>query len=204
VPRPLKALIEPFIERAKCYTLERGDRAIIVNCGGYENLKEMTKRLLKRRELTEALEQLDLRIAIAADRDVKPRESIRGLLASKGFRVAGGDAITVEFGGGAKLTIYVVEQGSGEATATGEMEDDLRRLVEALKPELQRFAEKVEEVYGPLTDKQKLLIYLALLEHKPRIRELYELVKEVLATANREVVERNLENLIRSLGKALE
>jgi len=176
---------------------------VVVNCGGYENLKRMVRLMLKRRELIEALKQLDLRIAIAADRDKKPAESVRGLLSSMGLRVTEDVAITIEFGGGAKLTMHIVEQGGLGSAATGEVEDELRKLVEALKPELQRLAEKVEEIYKPLTDKQKLLIYLALLEHKPKIRELYELFKEIMASASREAVEQNLKNLVKNLGKAL-
>jgi len=173
-PTPLKILIRSFMRRAKCYTLERGDLAVIVNCGGYENLRKMARELLTHPELPEVLGQLNIRIAIAADKDKNPAESIRGLLSSMGLQTTGGDTLTVELGG-AKLTIYVIEQGGEGGTATGEIEDELKKLVEALKPELQRAAEKVEEAYGPLTDKQKLLIYLALLERRPKIRELYEL-----------------------------
>jgi len=203
-PRSLRALMEPFMRRTKCYTLERGDLVAIVNCGGYENLKKMTRQLLKRRELIEVLKQLDLRIAIAADRDKKPVESIRGLLSSMGFRATEGDVITVELSNGTKLTVHIIEQGGEEGTATGEVEDELRKLVEALKPELQHFAKKIEETHGPLTDKQKLLIYLALLERKPKIRELRELLRDVMATASGEIMKQNLENLVKNLRKALE
>jgi len=204
IPRPLRELIEPVMRRTKCYTLERGDLAIIVDCGGYENLKEMTRRLLKRRELLEVLKQLDLCIAIAADRDKKPAESIRGLLSSMGFQVTEGDVVTIEFSSGAKLAIHIVEQGGEGDTATGEVEDELRKLVEALKPELQHIAKKIEETYEPLTDKQKLLIYLALLEREPKIREFYEILRrEIMATASRDTIERNLESLVKNLEKAL-
>jgi len=206
IPRPLREFIEPVMRRTKCYTLERGDLAIIVDCGGYENLKEMTRLLLdKRREsLIKVLKQLDLRIAIAADRDKKPAESIRGLLSSIGFQVTEGDVITIEFSSGAKLAIHIVEQGGEGGTATGEVEDELRKLVEALKPELQYIAKKIEETYEPLTDKQKLLIYLALLEREPKIREFYEILRrEIMATASRDTIEQNLENLVKNIEKAL-
>jgi len=55
IPRPLRMLIEPFMRRTKCYTLKSGDLVIIVDCGGYENLRNMTRQLLKRRELLEVL-----------------------------------------------------------------------------------------------------------------------------------------------------
>jgi len=200
-PTPLKTLIEPFMQNAKCYAVERGDLVVIVDGKGYENLKDITKRLLKRRELLEALRQLDIRIAIAADKDKNPAESIRGVLSSMGLQTTGGDALIVELGNGTRLTIHVIEQGGEGGTATGEIEDELRKLVETLKPELQRVAEKVEEAYGPLTDKQKLLIYLALLEHKPKIRELYELFRETIAAASRDAVEHL--GLAKGLGKAL-
>ena len=204
-PTPLKTLIRPLMirpprGRLTCYVLERGDLVVIVNCGGYENLKNMIRRLLKRRELLEALTQLDIRIAIAADRDKNPAESIRGLLSSMGLQATGGDTLTVEFGG-AKLAIHVIEQGDEWGTATGEIEDELRKLVETLRPELQRAAEKVEEAYGPLTDKQKLLIYLALLERRPKIRELYELFREAVAAASRDAI-LSL-GLAKGLGRAL-
>jgi len=202
-PTPLKTLIRPLMRRAKCYTLEHGDLALIANCGGYENLKNMIRQLLlrlRRRKLLEALRQLDLRIAVAADKDKNPTESIRGLLSSMGLQATGGDTLTVELGG-AKLTIYVIEQGDEGGTATGEIEDELRKLVETLRPELQRAAEKVEETYGPLTDKQKLLIYLALLERRPKIRELYELFREAVAAASRDAI-LSL-GLAKGLGKAL-
>jgi len=205
IPRPLRELIEPVTRRTKCYTLKSGDLVIIVDCGGYENLREMTRQLLKhrRRELLEVLKQLDLRIAIAADRDKKPAESIRGLLSSMGFQVTEGDIITIEPSNGTKLAIHIVEQGDEGGTATGEVEDELRKLVEALKPELQRIAKKVEETYGSLTDKQKMLIYLALLERKPKIRELYEIFREIMAKASRDTIEQNLENLVKNIEKAL-
>jgi len=197
----LKELIEPFMQRAKCYAVERGYLVVIVNCGGYENLKNMTRRLLKRRELLEALRQLDIRIAVAADRDKNPAESIRGVLSSMGLQATGGDALTVELGG-AKLAIHVIEQGGEGDVATGEIEDELRKLVEALKPELQHIAKRVEEIYKrSLTDKQKLLIYLALLERKPKIRELYELFRKAVAEASRDAVEHL--GLAKGLGKAL-
>jgi len=202
-PTPLKTLIGPLTRRAKCYTLEHGDLAVIANCGGYENLKNTFRQLLlrlRRRKLLEALRQLDIRIAIAADRDKNPAESIRGVLSSMGLQTTGGDALTVELGG-AKLTIHVIEQGGEGGTATGEIEDELRKLVETLKPELQRAAEKIEEAYGPLTDKQKLLIYLALLERKPKIRELYELFREAVEAASRDAVEHL--GLAKGLGRAL-
>jgi len=189
-PTPLKTLIGPLMRRAKCYTLEHGDLAVIANCGGYENLKNTIRQLLprlRRRKLPEALRQLDLRIAVAADKDKHPTESIRGLLSSMGLQATGGDVFTVELGG-AKLAIYVIEQGGEGGTATGEIEDELRKLVETLRPELQRAAEKVEEAYGPLTDKQKLLIYLALLDRRPKIRELYELFREAVTAAGRDVI----------------
>jgi len=199
-PTPLKTLIGPLMRRAKCYALERGDLVVVVNCGGYENLKNMAKQLLTHPELPEVLRQLDIRIAIAADRDKNPAEGIRGVLSSMGLQATGGDALTVELGG-AKLAIHVIEQGDEGGTATGEIEDELRKLVETLRPELQRAAEKVEEAYGPLTDKQKLLIYLALLERKPKIRELYELFREAVAAASRDAVEHL--GLAKGLGKAL-
>jgi len=203
-PTPLKTLIGPLMRRAKCYTLEHGDLAVITNCGGYENLKNMIRQLLlrlRRRKLLEALRQLDLRIAIAADKDKNPTESIRGLLSSMGLQATGGDTLTVELGNGAKLTIHLIEQGGEGGTATREIEDELKKLVETLRPELQRAAEKVEETYGPLTDKQKLLIYLALLERKPKIRELYELFREAVAAASRDAI-LSLD-LAKGLGKAL-
>ena len=203
-PTPLKTLIGPLMRRAKCYTLEHGDLAVIANCGGYENLKNMIRQLLlrlRRRKLLEALRQLDLRIAVAADRDKNPAESIRGVISSMGLQATGGDALTVELGNGAKLTIHVIEQGGEGGTATGEIEDELRKLVETLRPELQRAAEKVEEAYGPLTDKQKLLIYLALLERRPKIRELYELFREAVAAASRDAI-LSL-GLAKGLGRAL-
>jgi len=199
-PTPLEALIDPLIRRAKCYTLEHGDLIVIVNSRGYENLRNTIRQLLTQPELPEALGQLDLRIAVAADRDKNPTESIRGVLSSMGLQATGGDTLTVELGG-AKLTIYVIEQGDEGGTATGEIEDELRKLVETLRPELQRAAEKVEEAYGPLTDKQKLLIYLALLDRKPKIRELYELFREAVAAANRDAI-LSLD-LVKGLGKAL-
>jgi len=192
-PTQLEVLIDPFIRRAKCYTLEHGNLAVIVNSRGYENLRNTIRQLLTQPELPEVLSQLDLRIAIAADRDKSPAESIRGLLSSMGFQATGGDAITIEFGNGAKLAIHVVEQGDEGGTATGEIEDELRKLVEALKPELQHIAKRVEETYGPLTNKQKLLIYLALLEHKPKIRELYGLFREIIETASGNIIEQNLD-----------
>jgi len=200
-PTPLEALIDPLIRRAKCYTLEHGDLIVIVNSRGYENLRNTIKQLLTQPELPEALSQLDLRIAVAADKDKNPAESIRGVLSSMGLQTTKGDALTVELGTGAKLTIHVIEQGGEGGTATGEIEDELRKLFEALRPELQRAAEKVEEAYGPLTDKQKLLIYLALLERKPKIRELYELFRETIAAASRDAVEHL--GLVKGLGKAL-
>jgi len=203
VQKSLREFIGPVMQHTNCYILERGDLVVIVNCRGYENLRNMTRQLLKRRELREVLKQLDLHIAIAADRDKKPVESIRGLLASMGFQVTEGDVITIEFSGGAKLAIHIVEQGGEGGTTTGEVEDELRKLVEALKPELQHIAKKVEDVYEPLTDKQKLLIYLALLEHKPKIRELYEILGEIMVVASRDVIEQNLESLVKSLEKAL-
>ena len=214
MPRPLRELITPITtyieERAKCYTLcytlERGDLITIVDCKGYENLKNTIRLLLDKQKdlLIKVLKQLDLRIAIAADRDKKPAESIRGLLSSMGFQVTEGDVLTIEFSGGAKLAIHIVEQGGEGGTATGEVEDELRKLVEAVKPELQHIAEKIEEIYKPLTDKQKLLIYLALLEREPKIRELYEILRrEVIATASRDTIEQNLESLVKNLEKAL-
>jgi len=199
-PTPLKILIRSFMRRAKCYALERGDLVVVVNCGGYENLKNMIKQLLTHPELPEVLSQLDIRIAVAADRDKSPAESIRGVLSSMGLQATGGDTLTVELGR-AKLTIHIIEQGGEGGTATGEIEDELRKLVETLKPELQRAAEKIEEAYGPLTDKQKLLIYLALLERKPKIRELYELFREAVAAASRDAI-LSL-GLAKGLGKAL-
>ncbi|WP_193322840.1 hypothetical protein [Pyrobaculum calidifontis] len=200
-PTPLEALIDPLIRRAKCYTLEHGDLIVIVNSRGYENLRNTIRQLLTQPELPEALGQLDLRIAVAADRDKNPTESIRGVLSSMGLQATGGDTLTVELGNGAKLAIHVIEQGGEGDTATGEIEDELRKLVETLKPELQHAAKKVEEIYGPLTDKQKLLIYLALLERKPKIRELYELFREAVAAASRDAIEHL--GLAKGLGKAL-
>jgi len=207
--KSLEELIGSIERRIECYTLERGDLVIIVDCGGYENLKEMTRLLLSKRKelLIKVLKQLDLRMVIAADRDKKPVESIRGLLSSlrssMGFQVTEDDAIAIEFGNGTKLVIHIVEQGGEADTATGGVEDELRKLVETLEPKLQHITKKIEETYEPLTDKQKLLIYLALLERKPKIREFYEILRKIMATISRDTIERSLENLVKSLEKAL-
>jgi len=207
--RSLEELIEPIGQPTKCYIIERRDLVIIVDCGGYKNLKEMTRLLLDKQKelLIKVLKQLDLCIAIAADRDKKPVESIRGLLSllrsSLGFQVTEGDIVTIKFSSGTKLTIHIVEQGREGDTATGEVEDELRKLVEAVKPELQHIVKKIEESYEPLTDKQKLLIYLALLRDKPKIRKFYEILRGIMAAASRDTIERNLENLVQNLEKAL-
>ncbi|ABL88638.1 hypothetical protein Pisl_1482 [Pyrobaculum islandicum DSM 4184] len=135
------------------------------NCSGVENIKETLKLLLKRRELAEALRDTATHIVIAADRDKRPTQAIKDMLQSLGYTPAesGGTTVIPPLG----LPIHVIEQGGQEDTATGQIEDELLKLVELVHPDLTHAAARLEEAHGALDNK---LLYLALLNRRPGIR----------------------------------
>lgn len=137
----------------------------VCNCSGVENIKEALKLLLKRRELAEALRDTAIHIVIAADRDKRPTQAIKDMLQSLGYTPAesGGTTVIPPLG----LPIHVIEQGGREDTATGQIEDELLKLVELVHPGLTQAAARLEEAHGALDNK---LLYLALLNRRPGIR----------------------------------
>ncbi|ACB39443.1 hypothetical protein Tneu_0498 [Pyrobaculum neutrophilum V24Sta] len=196
-PEKLRDLLEP-LGRRKCLKV-RQVYVAMCNCSGVENIKETLKLLLKRRELAEALRDTAIHIVIAADRDERPAQAIKDMLQSLGYTPAesGGTTVIPPLG----LPIHVIEQGGREDTATGQIEDDLLKLVELVHPDLTQAAARLEEAHGALDNKQKLLLYLALLNRRPGIRKLYKAVKRLLKNADETALRQALKNIVEQLDK---
>lgn len=176
---------------------------LLVNSGGYDNLKRLIRELLEYEELQRSLREYDVRIVVAADSDMRPRDSIRGLLSSMNLKVQEDNVITVEFPEGVKLRVYVIEQGSEEGILTGEIEDELSKLVEELRSDLRFIVEKIEEIHGLLDNKQRLLVYIALSRSKPKIRSVQHEIKILLDEADVNVMRRCLKGIVGGLEEAL-
>lgn len=204
INQELKDLIDPLARRRiKCYTLENGMPIVLINSGGHDNLTGYIRQLLKRREIIDLARKLELYIVIAADRDRRPYKSIRDLLASMGYQVTGNRIMKIVLEGDTELFICVIEQGEGEGSSTGEIEDHLQKLFEMLRPEFIRILKEINNAHGSLTDKQKLLIYLALMREKPKIRALREEIKEILEATDNEILRKSLSKIIEILDRIL-
>ena len=188
LPPPIKSLLEPLEKRTTNMIIEENSREkylALIQCGGYENIKGMLRMLLKRRELVEALKQTRFNIIVAADLDKDPIKSIKDTVASLHLPVeARNNHIAVKVQG-QNLNIRIIQQGYKKPGATGQIEDNLEGLLKTLYPELIEAIKVIEETTKEKLDsKQKLLIYLALLEQKPKIRNLYETIGKHLEKAN--------------------
>ncbi len=206
LPKPLRELVEPLKKRATYYALENGCLVVLINCGGFDNIKSLLRMLLRREELKEAARELDLRLVIAADKDKRPLESLRGLLSSMSVAstLLNERVLMVELSPDTRLKIYVVEQGTSGEGATEEVEDELEKLIESARPELQSVARRIEEeIRTVLSSKQRFSIYLALLNPRIKARLLREYLRELLASIDADTLRRGLQNIARSLGEAL-
>ncbi len=91
LPKSLREYLEPLGigRRIKSLIIKPSlTYVIVINCGGYEQIKSMLKFLLKRSELKDVIKDLKLCFIVLADRDKKSLESIIGLLHSLRFKVA--------------------------------------------------------------------------------------------------------------------
>lgn len=205
LPKTLRELVSPLGERINCF-IRRNGYVILINCGGFEGLRVAMRHLLKRGELKEVVREFELHLVIAADKDKNPLESLRGLLSSMNAKVESvmGRILVTELLRGIKVRIHVLEQGVSGEGATGEIEDELGKLIEIGKPELQSAVRSVEEVlHTTLTSKQKLLIYLALLNPKIKTRLLSRALKEVLTEIDVDVIRHGLQDILKNLEEVL-
>lgn len=202
-PRKLRELLDPILNRTRCYRLKNVESLFLFNCGGYDNLKTTIRQLFKRRELIDVAREYEVRVVVAADKDMKPYESVRSILESMGFQVIEAKGMKVKLGEGAEVTIHVIEQGGEGGSSTGEVEDELQKLLENVKPELGNIVNQISGTHGPLTSKQKLLISLALLKPKPKIRSLRGDIEELLNTINDDLLRVGLRNIVEKISEAL-
>lgn len=188
LPHRISNLLGFLGKRARAMVLEgSGERTyvVLVDCGGFEGVKLTLKRILRRPELAEAPE--DICIVVAADADKYPLAAVRNIALSLDQRAqVRGNYASVEVSG-RRIGIAVVEQGymPGDGPGhTGQIEDNLEEFTARLHPHLAGVIEDLERRLGEKLDaKQRLLVYLALLSRKPKIRNLYRAVGELLEEA---------------------
>lgn len=222
LPETARKLIEPLLDmavtRLKCLsskTEQPKRHVVLVNCGGYERAKKLLKLLLKRYELPYALEEFETTLAIAADMDKNPLEGVKGVLNSLKntlnleFETANHNTIEVLIGRGhgkqARLEIHVIEQGLHDNNSTRQIEDELQNILEEAAKHLATDKNLVDMVRenNNLTSKQKLLIYLALLDNKIKVRKLLDKLNEILDRVERDILAKGLKNLVEKLEKTL-
>lgn len=215
LPRPLAEALAPLMPRPlrsvggrlACYKLESGGYITLINCGGYDNVVLVLRELLGRRhrELARAAVELALSIVVAADSDRDPLQGIKGVLASLGLKAREDGGIHVGLPNNAELAVYVIEQGGRGEGLTGEIEDDLSSFMESLDPELREAVEKIEEARGRLDSKQKLLIYLALRQARPKARSLlHGILRETLENSGHGELRRGFKGIVDVLDYILE
>ena len=192
------------------YRLEQGNFIFLISYEDFEELKLILRSLISElnrlvKVYPEAFEKLNLHIAIAADRDYRPAENIKEMFTSLGLTVTGKKPLKVKLIGKIELPIHVIEQGESEDITTGGIEDLLTRLIEVQRPELQELIKEIEKTYGSkLTGRQRFLIYLALLDNKPRIKSLYNTLREkILEQVDEAKIRQTLQNIITALEEAL-
>lgn len=183
-PEGLAAALGGELPRKRsCYAVG-GGLVLIVEAGGYSALQAALRELLRRAGepdsgLARLAREHEVHVVIVADRDVEPLQGMGGLLASLGLSPAAvGGAWELEVGGGGRIRLRVLEQGV--PGGTGQIEDELQAAVAAARPDVAARA----RCLGELTPKQKLLVYLALLGERPKVRQLAGELAEVLKAAD--------------------
>lgn len=70
-------------------------------------------------------------------------------------------------------------------------------------PELKSIVEVVESHHNTLSDKQKLLIYLALMRPRPKARALHDDLRSMLAATSEDLVRRGPQGIVGRLEEIL-
>ena len=159
----------------------------------------MFKLLLRRNELIDVIYEFRTYFVIIADRDKKPLESIKGLINSLGLQVIENRGVLNVKINEHNLSICIIQQGHSGEGSTGQIEDNLRELIETIRLDLRRAINNIEDIMGSLNDKQKLMIYLALLERRIKFRNIHEVIKDIIEELDVGALRSGLKDIIRSL-----
>ena len=199
LPVSVRELLEPLRNRRPTVLRIQNTYTIIVNCGGFEGIKTVIRRLLIRRsELLKAIKAGLDTIIVVADLDKSPISSLQGVLSSQGYSPQVSNNIIVINVEKLSLTFVIISQGHDETArkdATKQIEDYLEELASQLYDDIAKAINKLEEILNiSLNTKQKVLIYEAVLETKPRA--IPRIAEKLLEEASEEILAKVLEQVV--------
>ncbi len=181
-----------MIHRRDLMVLEiQNNLLIIINCKGYDRLKNYLKELIDSDYFIESIHNGLSGIIVATDKDRVPMDSIYGVLASLKYRVFRDnhsfkiDAVEKEY-----FPIYIIEQGLDSGVKA--IEDELDLLAEQLYPDMTKAINAVEEIIKTkLSPIQRLGIIEAI---KVNNNGLYALIPKLVRDASLEELRNKLYN----------
>ncbi len=208
LPLPLQNFLSPLDkEYIKTFKLARNIHEIfvvLINSRGFDNLKETLKRLIKRKyELIKLIRNYSLNILVLADKDKNPSRSIYDSLANflPGIELTEYNVIKLNIND-LSLHVTVIEQGFATTQlpyATQELEDHIASILKRSFPELFEKIKKLNEV--GLDSKQLLLIYLALIYPRIKIRTLMRYIDRLMENVQLEEISQEFSKFIQVFEK---